>query len=91
MLLLVVNVVDPPVARPSSFFFAARGGTKNHFAIEPQNMAIPGGPKFEPLFRDADVDEDDWNEFNDINKIARSRRPVVLWWFPFIRTRRLRE
>ncbi len=36
-------------------------------------------------------DEDDWNEFNDINKIARSRRPVVLWWFPFIRTRRLRE
>jgi hypothetical protein len=30
---------------------------------------ITGGPKFEPLFRDADADEEDWNEFNDINKI----------------------
>eukprot|EP01062_Namystynia_karyoxenos_P058492 TRINITY_DN50017_c0_g1_i1.p1 TRINITY_DN50017_c0_g1~~TRINITY_DN50017_c0_g1_i1.p1 ORF type:complete len:2366 (+),score=967.90 TRINITY_DN50017_c0_g1_i1:106-7098(+) len=33
------------------------------------NMAIPGGPKFEPLFRDMDVNDEDWNEFNDINKI----------------------
>ena len=33
------------------------------------NLAIPGGPKYEPLFRDADPSEDDWNEFNDINKI----------------------
>ncbi|KAL9642017.1 hypothetical protein ABK040_004070 [Willaertia magna] len=32
------------------------------------NMALPGGPKFEPLFRDVDEDED-WNEFNDIHKI----------------------
>ena len=49
-------------------------------------MAIPGGPKFEPLFRDMEVEriscrlclgeawclqaeDDDWNEFNDINKI----------------------
>ncbi|CAN0485022.1 unnamed protein product, partial [Ectocarpus sp. 12 AP-2014] len=30
---------------------------------------MPGGPKFEPLFRDMDRDEEDWNEFNDINKI----------------------
>ena len=33
------------------------------------NVAIPGGPKFEPLFRDAAAESDDWNEFNDINKI----------------------
>ena len=33
------------------------------------NVAIPGGPKFEPLYRDDNVDEEDWNEFNDINKI----------------------
>lgn len=33
------------------------------------NMAIPGGPKFEPLFRDVDMANEDWNEFNDINKI----------------------
>jgi len=35
------------------------------------NLAIPGGPKFEPLFRDTALDDDDedWNEFNDVNKI----------------------
>jgi len=33
------------------------------------NCAIPGGPKFEPLFRDIEDDDEDWNDFNDINKI----------------------
>lgn len=34
------------------------------------NVAIPGGPKFDPLFRDVeDKDEEDWNEFNDVHKI----------------------
>ncbi|KAL6140086.1 hypothetical protein ACLB2K_058387 [Fragaria x ananassa] len=28
-----------------------------------------GGPKFEPLFRDTETGEEDWNEFNDINKL----------------------
>lgn len=42
---------------------------KTFFTAKALNMAIPGGPKFEPLYRDADIDEDDWNEFNDINKI----------------------
>lgn len=32
-------------------------------------MAIPGGPKFEPLYRDIIEEDEDWNEFNDINKI----------------------
>eukprot|EP00919_Chromeraceae_sp_WS-2016_P038122 GHVR01091062.1.p1 GENE.GHVR01091062.1~~GHVR01091062.1.p1 ORF type:complete len:2068 (+),score=339.45 GHVR01091062.1:814-7017(+) len=32
-------------------------------------MAIPGGPKFEPLYRDATQKDEDWNEFNDIHKI----------------------
>jgi len=32
------------------------------------NVAIPGGPKFDPLFRDVENDED-WNDFNDISKI----------------------
>ena len=39
------------------------------FTAKSLNMAIPGGPKFEPLFRDTDITESDWNEFNDINKI----------------------
>ncbi|KAI3630235.1 hypothetical protein MIR68_011670 [Amoeboaphelidium protococcarum] len=35
------------------------------------NIAIPGGPKFEPLYKDTVEDkiDDDWNEFNDVNKI----------------------
>ena len=38
-------------------------------------MAIPGGPKFEPLFRDMDTRDEDWNEFNDINKLI-IRTPI---------------
>ncbi|KAK6912228.1 Pre-mRNA-processing-splicing factor 8, U6-snRNA-binding [Dillenia turbinata] len=29
----------------------------------------PSGPKFEPLFRDMEKGDEDWNEFNDINKL----------------------
>ena len=43
---------------------------RSFFTAKALNLAIPGGPKFEPLFRDHDADEDDWNEFNDINKIV---------------------
>eukprot|EP01103_Thecamoeba_quadrilineata_P007750 TRINITY_DN17584_c0_g1_i1.p1 TRINITY_DN17584_c0_g1~~TRINITY_DN17584_c0_g1_i1.p1 ORF type:complete len:2354 (+),score=376.42 TRINITY_DN17584_c0_g1_i1:360-7064(+) len=42
---------------------------KSFFTAKALNMAIPGGPKFEPLFRDVDDSDEDWNEFNDINKI----------------------
>lgn len=38
-------------------------------------MCIPGGPKFEPLFRDMDTRDEDWNEFNDINKLI-IRTPI---------------
>lgn len=38
------------------------------------NVAIPGGPKFEPLYRDIEEDED-WNDFNDISKVI-IRRPI---------------
>lgn len=44
---------------------------KNFFTAKALNLAIPGGPKFEPLYRDATaVDDEDWNEFNDISKIV---------------------
>ncbi|ONI18565.1 hypothetical protein PRUPE_3G223400 [Prunus persica] len=33
------------------------------------NMCIPGGPKFEPLYRGMEKGDEDWNEFNDINKL----------------------
>ena len=43
--------------------------TKSFFTAKALNMAIPGGPKFEPLYRDMDTFDEDWNEFNDINKV----------------------
>jgi len=45
------------------------------FTAKALNVAIPGGPKFEPLYRMVDVDEEDWNEFNDVNKII-IRNPI---------------
>ena len=47
---------------------------KSFFTAKALNVAIPGGPKFEPLYRDEDGDED-WNEFNDIRKLI-FRHPV---------------
>ncbi|KAG2180580.1 hypothetical protein INT44_003584 [Umbelopsis vinacea] len=48
---------------------------KAFFTAKALNMAIPGGPKFEPLYRDLDTADEDWNEFNDINKII-IRQPI---------------
>ena len=42
---------------------------KSFYTAKSLNMAIPGGPKFEPLYRDINIGDEDWNEFNDINKI----------------------
>lgn len=39
------------------------------------NMAIPGGPKFEPMYKDINPADEDWNEFNDINKLI-IRQPI---------------
>jgi pre-mRNA-processing factor 8 len=61
---------------------------KSFFTAKALNMAIPGGPKYEPLTVDAfDVGpmgpgpwqqrmkDDDWNEFNDVNKVI-VRSPI---------------
>lgn len=42
------------------------------------NEVIPGGPRFEPLFTDMDPNQE-WTEFNDINKII-IRTPVSTEW-----------
>lgn len=42
---------------------------KSFYTAKALNLAIPGGPKFEPLYRDTYAEDEDWNEFNDINKI----------------------
>ena len=48
---------------------------KSFYTAKALNVAIPGGPKFEPLFREAYEEDEDWNEFNDINKVI-VRHPV---------------
>ena len=48
---------------------------KAFFTAKALNVAIPGGPKFEPLIRDVSFQDEDWNEFNDVNKII-IRQPV---------------
>lgn len=62
------------------------------FTSKALSMAIPGGPKFEPLFRDNDDDED-WNEFNDISKlIIRSQiRTEYRIAFPYLYNDRPRK
>ena len=42
---------------------------KSFFTSKALNQAIPGGPKFEPLLKENPIDDEDWNEFNDIHKI----------------------
>ena len=42
---------------------------KSFYTTKALNMAILCGPKFEPLYIDAYEEDEDWNEFNDMNKI----------------------
>ncbi|RKP13001.1 NUC071 domain-containing protein, partial [Piptocephalis cylindrospora] len=65
-------------------------GDRDFFTAKALNMAIPGGPKFEPLRRTdglaTDPAEEDWNEFNDIGKII-IRQPIRTEYriaFPFL-------
>jgi pre-mRNA-processing factor 8 len=39
------------------------------------NVAIPGGPRFEPLYKDVDPNEEDFGEFNAIERII-FRNPI---------------
>ncbi|CBY23972.1 unnamed protein product [Oikopleura dioica] len=48
---------------------------KSFFTSKALNQAIPGGPKFEPLVKENPLQDEDWNEFNDINKII-IRQPI---------------
>lgn len=69
---------------------------KSFFTAKALNVAIPGGPKFEPLIKDANAQyaslfnllhafksvwlfyefrDEDWNEFNDVNKVI-IRSPI---------------
>ncbi|ORY80504.1 PRP8 premRNA processing factor 8-like protein putative [Protomyces lactucae-debilis] len=60
---------------------------KSFFTAKALNMSIPGGPKFEPLYKDtAESRDEDWNEFNDVFKII-FRHPLRTEYkvaFPFM-------
>lgn len=58
---LLSDLVDP------NYFYLF--DKKSFVTAKSLNLAIPGGPKFEPLFREEDEADDDWNEFNDIQKV----------------------
>uniref|UniRef100_A0AC35TUB0 MPN domain-containing protein n=1 Tax=Rhabditophanes sp. KR3021 TaxID=114890 RepID=A0AC35TUB0_9BILA len=59
---------------------------ESFYTAKALNVAIPGGPKFEPLVKGLDDDDEDWNEFNDIGKII-IRSPIRTEYriaFPFL-------
>merc|ERR1719183_1700105 len=66
---------------------------KAFYTAKALNMAIPGGPKFEPLYRDMYDEDEDWNEFNDINKIIvrQQLRTEYRIAFPFLYNSRPRN
>ncbi|KAI9750840.1 MAG: Pre-mRNA-processing-splicing factor 8 [Chaenotheca gracillima] len=52
------------------------------------NVAIPGGPRFEPLYKDVDPNDEDFGEFNAIDRII-FRAPIRTEYrvaFPFLYT-----
>lgn len=68
---------------------------ESFYTAKALNLAIPGGPKFEPLYRDelGIKEDEDWNEFNDINKIIvrnliRTEYKIA---FPFLYNNRPRH
>jgi pre-mRNA-processing factor 8 len=67
--------------------------TKSFFTAKALNMAIPGGPKFEPLYRDLEDDDEDWNDFNDVNKVIVRHliRTEYRIAFPFLYNSRPRK
>ncbi|EEA07181.1 Mov34/MPN/PAD-1 family protein [Cryptosporidium muris RN66] len=59
---------------------------KSFFTAKALNIAIPGGPKFEPLVSSIIDYDEDWNEFNDINRLI-IRHPIRSEYkiaFPFL-------
>ncbi|KAF4537930.1 Pre-mRNA splicing factor [Lasiodiplodia theobromae] len=68
---------------------------KNYFYLFDQNsfltakalnVAIPGGPRFEPLYKDIDPNDEDFGEFNAIDRII-FRAPIRTEYrvaFPFL-------
>jgi pre-mRNA-processing factor 8 len=48
---------------------------ESFFTAKALNVAIPGGPRFEPLYKDVDPNDEDFGEFNAIDRII-FRAPI---------------
>ncbi|KFY89345.1 hypothetical protein V500_05769 [Pseudogymnoascus sp. VKM F-4518 (FW-2643)] len=59
---------------------------KSFLTAKALNVAIPGGPRFEPLYKDVDPNDEDFGEFNAIDRII-FRAPIRTEYrveFPFL-------
>ncbi|KAG6159015.1 Pre-mRNA-splicing factor spp42 [Claviceps purpurea] len=59
---------------------------KSFLTAKALNVALPGGPRFEPLYKDIDPNEEDFGEFNAIDRII-FRTPIRTEFrvaFPFL-------
>ncbi|KAL9088513.1 MAG: hypothetical protein Q9159_003079 [Coniocarpon cinnabarinum] len=75
---LMTDLVDPN----SSYMF----DLDSFFTAKALNVAIPGGPRFEPLYKDIDPNDEDFGEFNAIDRII-FRAPMRAEYrvtFPFL-------
>lgn len=79
---LLSDIVDP------NYFYLFN--KESFFTTKALNVSLPGGPKFEPENHGEDasrvLDDDDWNEFNDINKliVRRQIRTEYRIAFPYV-------
>lgn len=86
---LIADFVDP-----NQFYLFDKSA---FYTTKALNVALPGGPRFEPLKHEDDddvaaADDADWNEFNDINKliIRRQIRTEYRVAFPYLYNNRPR-
>ncbi|KZT19216.1 hypothetical protein NEOLEDRAFT_1183591 [Neolentinus lepideus HHB14362 ss-1] len=56
---------------------------KSVFTAKALNMAILGGPKFKPLYRNMNTFDEDWNKFNNINKVSIWKQIHTEYKVPF--------
>lgn len=63
---LATPLLSDLATNPNSRFLFEK---KAFFTAKALNVAIPGGPKFEPLYKDIDPEDEDFGEFNAIDRI----------------------
>ncbi|AOA63379.1 U4/U6-U5 snRNP complex splicing factor [Komagataella phaffii CBS 7435] len=72
------------IINPNYYYLFDR---ESFFTAKALNIAIPGGPKFEPLYKDlVNLEDEDFSEFNSVDRII-FRQPIRTEYrvaFPFL-------